>query len=212
MLKLQPKNWIKTLLIILSIQLSTLVSFGQKTASIKTKDMPVIVNVILKKTTDKSNLILYNPERRLVIADFMGKYEAKWFGVAATNSGIGLDMSGKSENGTLKVNITITVMFDKNKSWMKEAGKNNRILGHEQNHFDLTAIKACEMIEALEKAEFDIINLNQQIKTIHDQYVKALNQIQEEYDKDTNHGTVYEQQLAWSTKISEQLKTIALCY
>lgn len=198
------------LLLLLSALISSTATAQKHTAAMS-NDIPVRVNVSVKKTTKEKHLILYSKAQPLLIADFQGKYEQKWFGVAATNSGIALNMSGKTNNGTMEVDLIITVMFDKNLSWMKEAGKNDRILGHEQNHFDLTAIKACEMINALRNEDFTMENLNNRIKEIHNYYLQELNQVQALYDKETNHGTIYEQQLAWSQRISKQIEDVD-CY
>ena len=151
------------------------------------------------------NLILFDRNRKLTIKDFKGRPDRDSHGVGATYSGISMEMQGISKNGAVTVNVTLTVYFDQTKSWMKPEGKTERVLAHEQIHFDLTAIKACDLAKAIEQGKFTADNVQQKIRDLQEYHTKELGKLQQAYDKETKHGTIAEQQAEWSAKVAEQL-------
>ena len=171
----------------------------------------VKVNVIVAKTINKPNCIVYNTKRQLLISDFTGPIQDDVSELAATYSGIAFSTTGATEKGQLVINVTLTPYFDKTKSWFKEAGKNPVLLAHEQAHFDITAIKACELAEALRKAAFTKDNYLALFDQLQQQYVGQSNEEQNTYDNETNHGTIPDAQQAWQKRISLKVKALD-CY
>ena len=104
----------------------------------------VRVNVSIGKVTDNTAYIPYGQERPLQIADFTGSSQAMGAEMAATMSGMEFSSTGTIESGENVINIVITPYFDSRQSWFKEEGKIPAVLAHEQAHFDITAIKACD--------------------------------------------------------------------
>lgn len=159
---------------------------------------------IADQAKDK-NLILFDRSRKLTIKDFKGRPDHGSHGVGATYSGISMEMQGASKNGIVTVNVTLAVYFDQTKSWMKPEGKTERVLAHEQIHFDLTAIKACDLAKAMEQEKFTADNVQQKIRDLQEYHTKELGKLQQAYDKETKHGTITEQQAEWSAKVAAQL-------
>ncbi len=171
----------------------------------KQPDIPVKVVVNVLKEDGPGNLILYKKDRPLRIKDFKGRPDAASPGVGATYSGISMAIEGRTENGVLTTTVSLTIYFDPLKSWMKKEGKNERVLAHEQNHFDLTAIKACALAQAIARETFQAGNLKQRLFDLHKEHTQALQQWQYDYDKETKHGTDATQQEAWSLHIRKEL-------
>jgi cell division protein ZapA (FtsZ GTPase activity inhibitor) len=163
------------------------------------------VTVHIADHTKDKNLILFDRNRKLGIRDFKGKPDNYSHGVGATYSGISMEMEGISKNGAVTVNITLTIYFDQTKSWMKPEGKTERVLAHEQVHFDLTAIKACDLAKAIEQGKFTSANIQQKIRDLQEHHTAVLSKLQQAYDKETKHGTIAEKQAEWSARVAEQL-------
>ena len=171
----------------------------------------VKVNVTMAATTTKPNSIVYSLGRPLQIADFTGPPQGQEFELAVTVSGIGLGYSATAENSQVVLDVTITPYFNKAQSWFKPAGKNPRVLAHEQTHFDITAIKACELVAAIKHTTFTQDNYVQLLEELQKKNADESNEEEQRYDRETNHGIITEMQQAWEKKISEQVKAIG-CY
>jgi hypothetical protein len=165
---------------------------------------PVDISVQFVDKSDNPDFILYNVNKQLAIADFKGKPDMSSVGVGATFSGIQVSMEGQSGNGKMEVKVLMLVYFDKSQSWMKPEGQDERVLKHEQIHFDLTAIYACKMYQAILKEKFNSKNVKQRIHEIHDKLIDELQARQALYDKQTQHGTIAEQQKTWAENITKE--------
>jgi len=174
------------------------------------KAMPVDITVSFKNKADNPEYILYNVDNDLKIKDFKGRPDMNSNGVGATYSGIQVSMEGKSFNGKMEVNVLMMVYFDKSNSWMKPEGKDERVLKHEQIHFDLTGIYACRMYHAIMNETFNSKNVKQKLRDIQKKYTDALQAQQALYDKQTAHGTIDDVQKAWAEKV-QQMKSELDC-
>ena len=171
----------------------------------------VKVNVTVAKAIDKPDCIVYSTGRLLRIDDFTGREQPEVAELAATYSGMAFGSTGQTETGQLVINVTITPYFDKTKSWFKEAGKNAVLLAHEQAHFDITGIKACELANAIRNTTFTKENYLALFEQLEKKYTDESNDEQEAYDSETNHGTVADKQLEWQTKLAKQVRALG-CY
>lgn len=165
--------------------------------------MPAEVSIQFVEKPENPDYILYNLDRELAIKDFRGKPDMSSEGVGATYSGIQLSMKGKSANGKMNINVEMMVYFDRSNSWMKPEGKDERVLKHEQIHFDLTGIYACKMYKAIMSETFNSKNVKQKLRDIQKQFTDELQQQQALYDRETKHGTLLEPQKEWSIKVSK---------
>ncbi len=172
------------------------------------RDIPVEVQIKVLDKTGNRNLILYGKDRPLKIEDFKARPDAASPGVAATYSGIAMEIEGKTENGVLVTIVQLTVYFDAAQSWMKKEGKTERVLQHEQNHFDLTAIKACDLAQAIAGSSYNYSNVRQRLRELHRVHTSELQKLQKNYDKETKHGTVAAQQTAWAARIAASLDNV----
>lgn len=171
----------------------------------------VKVNVQMAKTTDKPNSIVYSLQQPLQISDFQGRVDGQEFELAVTVSGIGVGYASSTKNGQIVLDVTITPYFNKATSWFKPAGRSTRVLAHEQTHFDITAIKACELVAAIRKASFTQDNYVKLLEELQMKNAQESNDEEVLYDKETVHGTIADIQASWEKKITEQVRSIG-CY
>lgn len=173
------------------------------------KNLPVIVDVLIVEKPHEKHLILYSYDRPLVISDFRGRPDASSNGVAATYSGIQMELKASVKNNSMELSVALTIYFDPSKSWAKKEGKNARVLAHEQNHFDLTAIKACQLAKAIITAPYKSHNAMEQVRELQRKFTRELNDLQVQYDRETRHGIKEEVQAQWAERIEKDLKEVA---
>jgi len=108
--------------------------------------------------------------------------------------------------------------FDKSKSWVAPDQKTDKLLKHEQGHFDmyeaasrsfkksllgLTAeATGVSKEEALNKA---LEKIKAKADQIHDAHLSWINEMNKDYDEETRHGTDETKQNEWSGKIAKWL-------
>ncbi len=172
------------------------------------------VNTVISYETELDNpgnrFIFYQPAQPVFIADFKGHPEAGSDAVAITNSGFMFKMGYRSAGGNETLNIKVFCSFDKEKSWMKENGKTDYILQHEQLHFDISYLSTLLFINKLKGTKFTTQKYQSQIRDVYDAAVNTLEQLQNLYDTETRNGQVKEKQQAWTAKIKMQLHSLAV--
>lgn len=164
----------------------------------------IIVNVNIIDSDKNPQLIIFNKERKLIIADFKGKPPAVTQGVAATYSGIKMGYSFAQEKTKTVIKINLTCYFDPSKSWMKKEGKTPSVLDHEQGHFNITYIQTSRFADAISKYTFSQ-NWKEELLNLRQKYMDELETMQDNYDKKTRHGTIEKEQLWYSLTINEKL-------
>ena len=173
--------------------------------------MPIKLSVSIEPQTDNKNLILYTFDRPLEMADFKGKADHSSPGVAATFSGMQMSFSGEEKKGMLYVDVQLLIYFDKTKSWTKKEGRTDDVLAHEQIHFDITAIFACAFAQAVKEYNFTPSNIKQELRDLNQQFVQNMQRTQNNYDRETEHGTIRQRQAEWAARIRTQLNKLT-CY
>jgi hypothetical protein len=169
----------------------------------------VIANV--SKAVSKPDYIPYSTSRPLSIADFQGTPQGYVIELAATLSGIGMESDGQTKNGQMVITLNFTPYFSRSGSWFKNEGKNPRVLAHEQTHFDITAIKACELVNKIRSMTFTQDNYEAMIQNMMKQNSAAANEEEALFDSETAHGTIREKEEEWEKKVKERIKTVG-CY
>ncbi len=162
------------------------------------------VNVSFATSASDTNMILYS-KTPLTLQDFTGTPDDLSLGVAATFSGINMQYEIRTLGLSTTVNVKETVYFHKNKSWVKGNGYNTRVLSHEQLHFDITALKACQLAEKIRNFNFSAGNYSEELSNLLQEANQEAEDLQRRYDKETEHGTLLDNQEEWQKSIAEQL-------
>jgi hypothetical protein len=166
------------------------------------------VNIKWQKPGSRGDTIYYNPDNKLEWDDFKGTPTNNSIAAAITESGFGYRMSMNSVNGRTQVNIAVMCYFNKKGSWVRKGMDSDYALTHEQHHFDITYINACQFIEKLRAANFNISNYTSLVDKIHDECYEALGKMQDAYDGETMNGRLNRVQHVWNRKIDKQLAEI----
>jgi len=183
------------------LTLTPVISMGfpnQSYATDASNAVTVSVQIVPVQEKDKIN---YNAARPLSYEDFSGRPDRANPGVAATHSVISVGSEIQYNQDSFSAQITIHVFMDSHASWMKKEGRNPHVLAHEQLHFDISAYIACLMAEAIKNTAFTRENFKQQLKDLQQQYMAMREDMQQQYDQETRHGTIVSEQTAWAEKI-----------
>jgi hypothetical protein len=152
------------------------------------------------------NLIFYEAGNKVAVKDFLGEPLDNGNVLAITSSGFAFDAAFKKENGVVtKLQIKVNCSFNKQKSWMKPAGKNEYTLNHEQRHFDISYISCQLFIKNLRSAKFTNSNIKTLLNDIYEESARAMERLQNQYDEETMNGINEEKQAAWNKKIDDLL-------
>lgn len=184
--------------------------FGENESKYK-DSKKFMVNVVLKTTSDDSDYIVYTKSTQLQLGDFAGKPDNMSLGAAATYSGMLLSYEINNKTGPTIATVEVTPYMDKTRSWVKSKHKSAYILSHEQLHFEITAYITCHFIDALKKADLSPDNFKQKITSLQQEYAQLIQDTQDQYDDETQHGTIPAKQEAWKRKVESELAT-ANCY
>jgi hypothetical protein len=167
----------------------------------------VIVHAFMenKKDANQSDTIYYDFNRNLKWSDFKGKPLDNYFAGAVSASGFAFDSQMNFDGKTIYLDIGVYTFFSKKDSWKKPDINSEYHLLHEQHHFDITRISAENLIDEIRRAHFTKANYNALLNSLFDKAYKKNTDIQDEYDKETNHSINVDKQLEWNDKIAAEI-------
>lgn len=109
--------------------------------------------------------------------------------------------------------LKVTNTMVRSKSWVDPARKTDELLKHEQGHFDINEVyrrileqKLKGLVGKGDTAEEAADDLNRKMKTMFDKVWKKAEEVQKQYDNDTEHGQNVQKQRAWEQKIRSWLR------
>lgn len=151
----------------------------------------------------KSDRIAWDQETQLTWKDFKAKPHRSSSLDAYTMLGISIEVIGQ-QNGV--IDMGVFGYFEKNKSWVKPGERNEKLLYHEQKHFDLCEVYRRMLVQKLEANNpYSFNGFSSEVGQIFEEVFAAYTREQERYDKETNHSQIKEQQEAWNKFIAEEL-------
>ena len=183
----------------ISLILFLIASFAVSAQKIETRITWLATN---PGTTD---IIIYNPQQQLTIADFKGQPDASTDAVAITSSGFMFKAGYQSENEKGILSLQVYCSFNKNDSWMKERGKTAYILVHEQRHFDISYLSTLLFIKKVRQTNFQQPDFMAQLRNIYKEIVQQMSERQQQYDSETNNGINTTKQEEWNKRIEKDI-------
>jgi|ERR1035437_2394416 hypothetical protein len=93
-------------------------------------------------------------------------------------------------------------------SWVKKEDQNDKVLHHEQGHFDIGEIFARKIRKAVSGFAFKMETLNKDYNTLFQNLMKECDTYDELYDSETNKSENAEKQKEWDQKIDKELKDL----
>ncbi|WP_240729799.1 DUF922 domain-containing protein [Flavobacterium sp. ASW18X] len=170
----------------------------------------IVVSLLLGfvlSAQDKEAGVPWQSKQKLSWSDFKGKIPKDAAAAATTASGITYNYSANIWYHEVKVTITITAFFYPNQSWYRPELVNERVLQHEQLHFNITELYARKMKLVVERTAFTE-NVKEEIQKIYKDTLKEMKDLQERYDWETSFSRNAEAQQRWNKRIAEALERL----
>ena len=171
---------------------------------------PVSPNAAVASVYDAERIyvedtIYWHPDHRLTWDDFRGKPNRGGYTVALTSSGIG--MAYRSDRSGTPV-IEVYCFFYCKNSWVKDDGRTDYILKHEQMHFDITELYARKLRQRIEQMPVKTRTWPA-VQKLYTQINRECDARQTRYDGETHHGIDQIKQAEWNKAIERELEQSA---
>jgi len=153
---------------------------------------------LLSKAQD-DEFVEWSPAKRLTWDDYLAKPSSSSDAAAITSTALGLEYHVRNNALTYK----ITCKFSKTRSWGKY--KTDYILEHEQGHFDITEIFARKLENALREYDFNPKKFKNDLDQIYREIMEKKEELQNQYDVETDYSRNKEKQAEWLKKIQREL-------
>ncbi|PVW13505.1 DUF922 domain-containing protein [Marixanthomonas spongiae] len=149
--------------------------------------------------------IPWTETKQLTWDDFKGTPPAGANFVASANSGMAFSFSYSEKNGKQTMQHSVTCNFYPQLSWFKPGKVSNYILKHEQTHFDISELHARILRKRLAEAEFSK-NVKEKIEALYRKTEQERQNLQDQYDLETDHSKNKAAEYRWRQKIANQLR------
>lgn len=142
--------------------------------------------------------IYWSPDRKLTWDDFK-EVEKISNNTAISCSGIEYELYEK------EFAVEIKSCFYKNKSWVIKGEKTDKLLKHEQGHFNIAELYARKLRKAIKGKRFKKKHLKEKIILLYNKVMLELNSFNDLYDKETNYHRNQVKQEEWNQSIENEL-------
>lgn len=164
----------------------------------------LIPSTTFSQKYETGKMIPWDENRPLTWSDFKGPVEKRSPFYASTCAGIHLSIHQAADG---QIEVKAVTYFDPAKSWYVKKNGDEKLLEHEQRHFDIKEIYARRFVKrvleadlAAEKKVFD------RIRDIYRQTLDEMNDFDDRYDRETKHSVNKDQQTAWNHEIKRLLE------
>lgn len=160
------------------------------------------------RDTVSADTIRWSSTYRLKWADFKGQPEQQV--VFSANSACVYSFTSRPayRDDTLILELLLHPAFIKPASWVKPDKLQDGLLAHEQLHFDICELYARRMRDRFTQSSPGLLTYDSVLKTIFESEWQAYQLRQADYDRETEHGLIPEQQANWEKSISEELNRL----
>jgi uncharacterized protein DUF922 len=155
--------------------------------------------IAFSATAQGPDAITWKPDRKLTWNDYKGDARPESGAAASTATLIAIGYSIGPTDFTYKISST----FSPAKSWVLH--RTDHILAHEQGHFDIAEIYARKLHQRMKEYKFDRRNYERDLKKIYDDIQQEKEEMQNDYDRETDHSINKEKQAAWLKTIDRLL-------
>jgi len=153
--------------------------------------------------------LIWHEGERLRWSDFSGEADTASRFSANTSFNIQCFHNIKCENGSMKVTMRIIAVFFHSKSWVQKNQENSDLLKHEQTHFDIAEIAARNLRKKIFESHFSKSKLDANIKSLVDITFHDVMEMQNKYDKESEHYMNKEGQAQWNEYVEKELKNMS---
>ncbi len=153
-----------------------------------------------------SQSISYHVHHQLTWNDFNDQPDESSTASALTTAGFGYSFRFSSNGVKSTLSILVHCSFLKSKSWVKPEKNTDYILTHEQHHFDIPYICTMKFMQMIRLEKLTPENYQGVVTRIYTDCFNEMNRLQDEYDSQTQHSIIPEQQASWNKKIGKMLE------
>lgn len=150
------------------------------------------------------HLLHWQADQKLTWDDFQGPADYSTDMSAHTTSRI--NYKWKCAGGVFEASVEST--FDREKSWKKDL-QTDRLLAHEQLHFDITEWHARKLRKTFADLDDPCQMPAEDIKAIANEIREQWKATQDQYDAEADHGRNYEAQDMWEQSVATRLEMLA---
>jgi hypothetical protein len=151
-------------------------------------------------TDNDEELLAWRADRKLNWDDYKAAPKTDSDAAASTTTYLTISYNISSNNFSFKIESK----FSKTRSWGLH--KTQYILSHEQGHFDIAEIFARKLYQKMREYSFDRDSYQKDLKKIYQDILDEKREMQEDYDRETNHSINREKQAEWLKKIEKKLE------
>jgi predicted secreted Zn-dependent protease len=148
----------------------------------------------------------WSADRRLTWSDFVGRPDVTSPAVALTVYHVSIDTPCHA--GELRPDVV--TRFLPRASWVNlprlTPATSSLVLQHEQSHFDLSEVLVRQSIRELRALARPCDLTNADVRPVLDAFGSRSNQMQQQYDRETGHGTDVRRQREWTARIDAWLR------
>jgi hypothetical protein len=153
--------------------------------------------------------IIWSGDLELEWSDFKADPKPQGNAAALTASGITFGFSStKTKTELVDFTFDVKSHFYPNQSWRINEPLSDIVLAHERLHFDITEIFARKFRQRIANTTFTM-NINVEMERIHNAINNELSEMQNKYDKETNHSQIVEKQMEWQKLIGLEINKLS---
>ncbi len=156
--------------------------------------------LIARAQSSNDGFIDWSENRPLAWADYQGTPDASSSSAASTSTLVQVQYGFKNQT----VDFHIRCCFSPTRSWGLH--KDDYILSHEQGHFDISELFARKLCSKLRDYSFNPSTYQKDLDRIYNSVMKERQEMQDQYDRETNHSIDRTAQAAWKKKIAGLLR------
>ena len=162
--------------------------------------LPLVAQDTEKITWDKTRLLKWedfkaNPKKHL-------PYKAN------TNSGLSFSWNATKSSDETIFTYEVGSNFYPKRSWVKEIEEVDYLLAHEQLHFDITELHSRKLRKALSNYEPGP-KMKKELNDIYSEIELQRQQMQNQFDKETNHSINKEAEYQWRKFVEKELNKLS---
>jgi hypothetical protein len=151
---------------------------------------------------NNEELIDWKSSQQLKWSDYKGSPNPSSDAAAATTTYLGIEYNIDGNALTYKIQCR----FSKTRSWGRS--QTEYLLAHEQGHFDIAEIFARRLHKKMSEYKYNESSFRTDLKAIYDGITSGKENMQNQYDLETDHSRKKDEQSAWIKKIADMLKEL----
>jgi hypothetical protein len=156
--------------------------------------------------TGRAQDISWSNDTKLTWNDFKGTPDSRspFFAASRYRLLYAFNSHYSSENKTYTLTFKVQGVFIPNLSWVKKDRKSDALLAHEQLHFDINELYARKLLQKFQAKTYTS-NFESEVKQIFMSVSQEEYDLQNRYDRESQHSINRSAQTAWKKLIYEQL-------